>query len=220
MFDFLTSGFYELLTLIDQIDATYIYLILFAVAFIENIFPPIPGDTFTLIGGYLAMAGKLSLTPTFLFILSGTMCSIMLVYALGYRSGREFFVRKNYRFFSVDDLGRIQGWFDRWGAGIVLASRFVVGARVAIAVGAGISRYRPVPMAVFSLISSALFHGLLIVLVYGLRAYIDRVSEGFDIYSKIILVMVAGLIIIWFVFIVRRYKYGKKETKYSDSGRG
>ncbi len=212
MFEFLSSGFQELLALVDKTDPQYIYLLLFLIAFTENIFPPIPGDTFTVIGGYLVAIGKLSLLPTFVFILAGTILSIMLIYGFGYRSGRDYFTRKNYRFFSVSDMDKVQGWFDRYGAGIILASRFVVGARVAIAASAGISKYPTLRMAFYSLISSALFHGVLIALAFGMRAYINRLSEGFDIYSKIILVIVAAVIIIWITFIARRYIHGKKEA--------
>lgn len=211
MFEFLFSGFQELLAFVDRTDPQYIYLLLFLIAFTENIIPPIPGDTFTIIGGYLAAIGKLSLAPTFLFILAGTMSSIMVVYAIGYRVGRGRLAQSNSRLFSRGDMARVQGWFDRFGAGILLASRFVVGARVAIAAGAGVSRYPTLPMAFYSLISSALFHGALIALAYGMRAYIDRLQVGFDIYSKIILVIVTVVVIIWITFIVRRFMHDRKK---------
>ena len=212
MFEFISAGFNELMGIVNRTDPQYIYLLLFTMAFIENIFPPLPGDTFTIIAGYLAAVGKLALIPTLAVILAGTMLSIMLVYGLGYRAGRKYFDRKNYRFFSGDDMDRVQKWFDRFGAGTLLASRFIVGARVAIAVGAGVSRYPTIPMAVYSFISSLLFHGALIALAFGLYAYIDSVSEGFGLYSKIVLVLVAALIILWIILIVRRYMHGKKDV--------
>ena len=38
-----------------------IYLFLFAIAFIEYVFPPIPGDTVMVFGAYLVGTGKLDL---------------------------------------------------------------------------------------------------------------------------------------------------------------
>ncbi|MFH1701688.1 MAG: DedA family protein [Candidatus Zixiibacteriota bacterium] len=212
MIEFLSAGFNEALALVDSVNPIYIYLILFGIAFLENIFPPIPGDTFTIVGGYLAAIGKLSLLPTALFITLGTISSVMLVYILGYRGGKEFFERKNYRFFNAQDVNQVDSWFDKYGALILLASRFIVGARVAVAIGAGISRYPTVRMITYSYISSVLFHGVLIATAYLFHAYVDNILEWFNIYSKIVLVVVGGFVIIWVVFVIRRIIHGRQKT--------
>ena len=77
-----------------------------------------------------------------------------------------------------------------------LFSRFIIGGRVAIAIGAGISKYPPLRMTLFSLLSAIAFHGALIALAYLMFAYISRLAEGFGLYSKIILVILSILIII------------------------
>ncbi|MEZ5359508.1 MAG: DedA family protein [Candidatus Zixiibacteriota bacterium] len=210
--EWLTSGFDSMLAHIDAINPIYIYLILFGMAFLENIFPPLPGDTFTIIGGYLAAVGKLALIPTFLFITLGTISSVMAVYALGYRGGREFFERKNYRFFNADDLKRVDTLFAKYGMLTLLASRFIVGARVMVAVGAGISKYPTGRMALYSYISGALFHGVLIALAYLFNMYVDRLVDGFNLYSKIILIAVTILVILWGIVFVRRMINGKKQA--------
>ena len=212
MLDFLSAGFDKLLAMVDTIHPVYLYLMLFGIAFLENIFPPIPGDTFTLVGGYLAATGKLLLVPTFISITLGTISSVMLVYMLGYRGGHEYFYRKNFRFFNKDDLARVDDLFRRFGVLTLLFSRFIVGARVMVAVGAGISKYPPGRMFVLSYISGALFHGILIGLAYLLYAYIDNIVEGFNIYSKIVLVIFGALVILWLIIIVRRLKDGRKKA--------
>jgi len=212
MIESLSSGFTQLIALINNIDPLYIYFILYGMAFMENIVPPIPGDTFTIIGGYLAAAGTLDLAPTFLCITAGTLSSIMVVYWVGYRGGREFIQRKNYRIFSAMDLERVDGWFEKYGAGILIASRFVVGGRVAIALGAGLSKYPTVRMAVYSYISSVLFHGALIALAYLMHSYIDRLVEGFNVYSKIILAILGVLVILWIILIIRRIRHGQSKV--------
>jgi membrane protein DedA with SNARE-associated domain len=212
MLDIISSGFNELLLFVNNMNPVYIYLILFSMAFLENIFPPLPGDTFTIIGGYLAAAGKLNLPLTLTTVTVGTMTSIMLVYAFGYRGGRAYFMRKNFRFFNAHDIESVQKWFDRFGAGTLLFSRFVVGGRTAIALGAGFSKYPTGRMAIFSLVSTVLFHGTLIALSYLMYAYITQLVDGFNLYSKIILVILTVLIIIWIIFLIRRYRHGKKKT--------
>jgi len=212
MLEFISSSFNDLLILIEKINPIYIYLILFGMAFLENIFPPLPGDTFTIIGGYLAAAGKLGLLLTLTSVTIGTMLSVMVVYCFGYCRGREYFSRKRFWFFNAGDIRRVQSWFGRYGFWTVLVSRFVVGGRVAIAVSAGMSKYPAVQMTVFSLISTVLFHGTLIALAYLMHAYLSELVKGFNLYSKIILVFLGALVIIWIVFLVRRIKHGKKKA--------
>jgi len=212
MIDFITAGFSDLMRVVNQIPGGYIYLFLFGIAFIENIFPPIPGDTFTIIGGYLAATGKLALIPTAALIMLGTVTSIMVVYYIGYHGGHEYLARKNFRIFSTDDLARVDRWFARHGAGTLLLSRFIVGGRVAIALGAGISKYPPERMLLFSTISSLFFHGLLIALAYGLNAYVDSIVDGFNWYNKIILAILAVVVILWLGFVVKRIWYERKKA--------
>lgn len=212
MLEFISSSFNELLILVERTNPVYIYLVLFGMAFLENIFPPLPGDTFTIVGGYLAAAGKISLSLTLTAVTIGTMLSVMTVYCLGYRHGREYFSRRRFRFFNAGDIRRVQRWFGRFGFWTVLFSRFVVGGRVAIAIGAGMSKYPTVRMTLFSLASTVLFHGSLIALAFLMHAYISELVIGFNIYSKIILVILVALVIIWVVFLVRRIKHGKEKA--------
>lgn len=212
MIETLTSGFYGLIDFVSGVDPLYIYFILFSVAFMENIIPPIPGDTFTIIGGYLAATGQVNVVPVFFSIVLGSMASIMLIFMFGYRGGREFFIRKNYRFFGAMDIEKITNWFAKYGNGMILISRFVVGIRVAIIIVAGISKHSPTQMALFSGLSTVLFHGTLIALAFLLEASIDNLNEGFSIYSKIVLVIVTLLIILWLVLIIRRIYRARKRS--------
>lgn len=212
MIETISSGFDSLLTLIESIQPAYIYLILFGIAFMENIVPPIPGDTFTLIAGYLAALGKLSAVPAFAVITSGTIASVMLIFMLGYRGGWEFFERRKFKVFDIKDMQAVNRWFAKYGALTMLFSRFVVGGRVAIAIGAGIAKYSPTRMFVYSYISGILFHGVLFVLAYMFHAYIESLADGFNIYSKIIVIIVTGLVLAWLVLLVKRLIYGRKSA--------
>jgi len=118
----------------------WIYAILFLSSFIENIFPPIPGDLITLTGGGLAAAGRLNLFMVFIVVYAGGISSMMLIYYLGYARGRKFFIEKNYKLFSREDILRLDKWFLRRGNLLLISNRFIVGFRAAMALVAGISR--------------------------------------------------------------------------------
>ena len=46
--------------LFDQIDPLVAYLVLFLSAILENIIPPVPGDTVVIVGAYLVSIGQLN----------------------------------------------------------------------------------------------------------------------------------------------------------------
>ena len=212
MWDFITAGFDELLLFVSSIPPGYLYLVLFSVAFIENVFPPFPGDTFTIIGGYMAALGKLNAFVTLSSVSFGTLASVMLIYYISFHHGRAFFTRREYKILNFDDIARVERWFARFGAWTLVFSRFVVGGRVAIAAAAGMGSYPAGRMALYSLVSAILFQGTLIGLAFLMHVYIQDLVKGFNIYAKIILVIVGILIILWFALWIYRVRHGRKEA--------
>lgn len=212
MWEVIGEGFNEVLAFVQGVDPRLIYLILFSAAFIENLFPPFPGDTFTIVAGYLAAVGKLGAIATLASVSIGTLLSVMLIYYVSYQHGRPYFARKRFKFFSTRDMARVRLWFARFGVWTLIFSRFIVGARVGIAIAAGVGRYPAGRMALFTFLSAVLFHGTLIGLAFFMHAYIQNLAKGFNIYSKIILVIVGILVILWLVVWIRRIRHGKEKT--------
>ncbi len=191
---------------LDQIFAlgpVWVYLAIFLACFIENITPPFPGDSFIVAAGGLAAASRLDFVPAFASVIGGGMCSIMLIYLFGRRFGREFFLRKDFRFFSARDILDVEERFQRRGGLMLVASRFVVGFRVALAIAAGISRYPSLRMFLYTLVSYVLFSGLLMYLGYKLVENYERIEYYFKTYNTIGWTIVIGLIAI---YVFRRYR--------------
>jgi len=186
----------------------WVYLLLFAACFIENLFPPFPGDSFILAAGGLAALSRLNPIVAFVLIITGGMLSVMLLYYLGRRYGHNFFVRKNYRYFSADDIAKVEIKLKKYGAIILISSRFVVGFRSALAVGAGIGRYQAVKMFVYSLISYLVFSSLLMYIAYQLVENVETIDYYFRAYNRIIWPVLLALLI-W--YIVNRYLSYKKK---------
>jgi len=184
----------------------WVYVALFVACFIENIFPPFPGDSFIAVAGALTAAGRLSFVGGFLIIIVGGLGSVMVMYALGRRYGRDFFLKKDYKYFSAHDIGQFERSLTRWGALLMVFSRFVVGFRSAIAVGAGIARYSTARMVLYSLISYVLFAGLLYYLAMVVVDNFDLISSYFRTYNMIvwpIVVLAVAAVVVWKVTQVR-----------------
>lgn len=189
----------------------WIYLALIVASFIENIFPPFPGDFFTIAGGALAAAGWLNIFLVFAMVYTGGIGSTMVVYYLGKKYGRTFFMKKNFRFFPVTDIVKMEEWFGRRGGIILVFSRFIVGARAALAIVGGMSRYGGQKFFWLSSISFWIFNGILLFSSYIFVVNFETIAEYFHTYEKIAWPIIIGVIIILVAIKVRNIiRNGKK----------
>jgi membrane protein DedA with SNARE-associated domain len=193
----------QLLDFIFSYGPLWVYLVLFAACFIENVFPPFPGDSFIAAAGALVAVARLEWPLALGTVIIGGIGSVMLIYLFGKRYGRDFFVRKNYKYFSAADIVKVEGHFRKWGALILIFSRFVVGFRSALVLVAGISRYNPVRMLIFSTISYLLFAGLLMYAAMALVENLDVLDDYFRAYNMIIWPI---LIILLALYILRQFR--------------
>ncbi|HSG98834.1 MAG TPA: hypothetical protein VLB27_02225, partial [candidate division Zixibacteria bacterium] len=76
--------------------AVWVYVAIIVASFIENIFPPFPGDTVTVIGAALAARDGLSFTLVFAAAYLGGILSTLLIYWFGRRHGHSYFMERNF----------------------------------------------------------------------------------------------------------------------------
>ena len=199
----------EWLDAIFSYGSGWVYLTLFLACFIENIFPPFPGDTFIIAAGGLIAAQRLEPTISISLILIGGIASVMIMFAFGWKYGRDYFMRKDFKYFSSEDILKFESSLVRWGELLMITSRFVVGFRSIIAIGAGIGKFHPVKMFFYSLISYILFSGLLLYLGYALVENFDMIVYYFRTYNTIAWPIIIGTIL--FIIIRKVIKVRKKE---------
>lgn len=190
---------------LDQVFARgplLVYAVLFLACFMENVFPPFPGDTFIAAAGALVAADRLNFVLSLIVMISGGLTSVMLLYFLGRNYGRDFFIKKNYKYFSALDVVRMETRLQKWGALVILVSRFVVGLRSAVAVAAGMARYDTAKMAVFSALSYLAFTGLIMYLAASVVRNFTEIEELFATYTKVIWPILIGAVV---VFVGHRF---------------
>lgn len=194
------------LNLISKHGPLIAYTFLFLSAFVENIFPPIPGDTVVLFGAYLVGRGELSLAPVFLTTVAGSLIGFMAIYYLGLKKGRYFFNKKDSSFLSVQRLEKVEGWFDRYGPKVVLANRFLAGVRSVVALAAGIGNMPTGKVALYSVISIGIWNGLIISAGIFVGANWLAVKAILSTYSRIVFSVILIILVGFFVryFLKRR----------------
>ncbi len=197
----------EYLDYLFTFGTVWVYLVILAACLVENIFPPFPGDTFILAAGGLVALDRLDLFLSMAAVAGGGLLSVMALFYLGRARGRDYFCRKNFKYFSTTDIGRVERLLGRWGALILTFSRFVVGFRSALALGAGIARYNPTKMLMYSTFSYVIFAGPIFYLADRLVANIDRIDWYLRTYSAAAWSIVIGVLI---VYCIHRFMVLKK----------
>ena len=200
----------EYLDVIFVYGPFWVYLAIFVACFVENIVPPIPGDSFIVAAGALVSVARLDPVWAMLSVIGGGMSSVMLIYLLARRYGRDYFIEKNFRLFSRRDIEAVEHRFARQGGLLLVVSRFVVGIRVALIVAAGVGSYRIVRMFFYMLISYLLFAGLLMYLGFKLVENLDRVEYYFRTYNYIGWPIVVAVVLVYLFRRIRKIRKGNE----------
>lgn len=179
-------------------------LFLFFSSLAENLFPPMPGDTFVVLGAFLVGRGQLAVIPAYIATTAGSILGFMVLYLLGRRLGRTFFEGKHGRFFSEESLQRVERWFERYGYWVIGINRFLSGVRAVVSLAAGMVRMDWKPVFGLALVSCLIWNAALMALGIWLGEHWELILTY---YQRII---TAVLLLIAVVFIVRNRVFRKK----------
>jgi membrane protein DedA with SNARE-associated domain len=116
----------------------------------------VPGSEPTMLfAGFDVYQGNLSLVGIIVFGVLGDVAGASIAYAIGYW-GREELVERhgNKLHISKRRLDRAHGWFDRYGAPVIMVSRCIPFARAAFPYAAGVARMGYGRFVVFATIGS------------------------------------------------------------------
>lgn len=199
-----------LLNSLHSFPVFIIYVILGLSAFVENVFPPIPGDTITAFGAFLVGIGRLDFFWVYVSTTLGSLVGFMSLFWVGRFLGRRFFLIRDYRFLKAKDILKAEAWFARYGYFLITFNRFLPGVRSAISVSGGMSGLNAFRVAVLALTSSAVWNLIWISAGYFLgsnwETFEARISSFMIRYNTAIFILL-GLLM---VFVVIRKKYGNK----------
>ncbi|HNR88910.1 MAG TPA: DedA family protein [Spirochaetota bacterium] len=181
-----------------------LYLFLFASSVVENIFPPIPGDTITAFGAFLVGTGRLNYGLVFAVTTVGSVVGFMTLFALGRYLERHFFIERDYTYFSAKSIIAAEEWFRRRGNLVVLGNRFLPGVRSVISIVAGISMLNPLTVLLLSTVSAAVWNLIWIHAGYMLgdrweivREKVGALMRSYNIVAAIVIVIAIIAVILY-----------------------
>ena len=187
----MAEGFEQLVQRIGELPPPLAYAVLALSAFLENVLPPVPGDTVVVFAAYLAGRGALAWFPVYAATCLGGTAGFIVMYALGRWQGRGFLQGGGWRarVFPQRRLQRAEAWLRRYGAWLVLTNRFLSGVRSVIALSAGFAGLGWPMVAGLGLLSIALWNGLLLYAGLALGENWERVSELLGRYNRVVTVL-------------------------------
>jgi len=182
------------------------YILLLISAYVENIFPPIPGDTVTLIGAFFVGTGKLSFWGVWLSTSLGSILGFMSLFLVAYWLEWQGIDRFRPRWIKKAHLKKVDTWFGRYGYWIILANRFLSGIRSVISIGAGLSKLNVWKVTLLAFLSGIIWNGLLIYAGAFIGRSWQDILEYIKIYNKVFLGI---LILISIIYGIWRWRFRK-----------
>src|SRR5215471_5204592 len=171
---------------------------------------PVPDEWLLTFSGYLIFKHTLLFLPTFGAAFLGSACGITVSYTLG-RIFDTYVLEKYGRFFHMTPqrLERVHSWFERRGRWTLLVGYFIPGVRHLTGYVAGASELSFSNFALFAYTGAFCWAAVFITLGYVLGEQWNYVLRSVDNTKILMIGLVAGAAIVWFVFVyLRRRRLG------------
>ncbi|TGM51478.1 DedA family protein [Leptospira vanthielii] len=181
--------------------------------FLENVFPPWPGDTVTVFSGFLASSpgSPLSFVSVVVATYLGNLLGALVMYFFGERI-LHFLKRSRFPFLSAlyqeENLHKTLVWFRRYELIVVLLSRFSAGIRFFVSIVAGMSKMNVIKFVLLYSIAISLWCGILLLGGSVLGANWNQIVVMLSYYNQVI-----GLIILCLFFYFLYQIKKKRNTK-------
>ena len=140
---------------------------------------PLPGDLAIVFMGYQVSLGKAN--PAMVVastIASATAGASVLFWLSRFLGGRIVNRFGRLLHLNPERLDRVEQWFERYGAPVIIVGRLIPGLRIAVAVAAGIVNVRFWKFAVYTSISAAIWAAIYMGIGWALGSRYQTVSEA------------------------------------------
>jgi len=197
----------DIIQYLSQVDPFSIYVIIFLVAYLENIFPPVPGDVAVVFGGALASLDRGNIFLALNAATIGSTLGFITIFTLGNWFGKRILDEGKIKFISRESVVKIDSWFARYGYWLIIGNRFLAGTRAVISFFAGLSHLHPITTTVLSFVSSLCWYSILIFAGYSLGNNWQEIGGYLTRYSEIM----TGIILVVLLIAIIRYFRKKKQ---------
>lgn len=183
--------------------------IIFLIA-LENVFPPIPSEVILTLGGFMTSYTKMSVFGVIIASTIGSLIGAIILYYIGLKFSKTKLKKISSKFFySQDDISNTSSFFRKHGYMTVFYCRFVPVLRSVISIPAGANKMNIKPFILFTLIGSAIWNTVLVVLgrIFGKNyEYIVDIFKKYELYIGIFVGVIIIVIIMINIFKKKKNK--------------
>lgn len=183
---------------------------------LENLFPPLPSEIILPLAGFAASQGKLGLVEVLIWTTAGSVIGALALYAIGAVLGRDRMRRLAERvpLVHVEDVDRVEAWFQKHGSKAVFFGRMLPIFRSLISVPAGVERMPVLRFTLLTFAGSAIWNTIFVLAGFFLGEQWHIVEEYAGILQKVV---IAGVVIAVGVAVWRGVQRYRRER--SGAGR-
>ena len=188
-----------ILDAITGLIAEYGYPAVFAAAFLEVIFPPVPSEVIFPLVGFTAQNRGLGLENAIGMASVGALGSTVgaiLIYFVSAKVGRMVIVRFGKRVrISEQEIEKAESWFEKYGSIAVFTARMIPGIREIISIPAGIGQMNFAKFVGYTFAGSLLWCIILTLTGYYLGEAWSKFSEqASSVFTIVTIIVIAAII--------------------------
>ncbi|MGO1652598.1 DedA family protein [Senegalia sp. (in: firmicutes)] len=178
------------------------YIFFFISQFLQVLFPPYPGDMVLILEGYLSEIANLNIILVISNAILATSLSSIALYLLGRKEEEKILHSKIInKLFETDKVLKLKKLFDRFGAIVIIISKFIPGIYSITILSAGVFKVKKRIAYSSIILISSLHHIALIFLGKILGENWTFVFRKIEIYNKQILTLIIPIFILYFIVI-------------------
>jgi membrane protein DedA with SNARE-associated domain len=202
-----SSGIWSgILDAITGLIAEYGYPAVFAAAFLEVIFPPIPSEVIFPLVGFTVQSRGLGIENIIGMATVGALGSTagaVVIYFVSAKVGRAAIARFGKRVrISEQEIEKAERWFEKYGSIAVFTARMIPGIREIISIPAGIGQMNIAKFLGYTFVGSLLWCIILTFVGYYLgeawSKFSEQASSAYSIVSFIVIAALVAGIVFWY----------------------
>jgi membrane protein DedA with SNARE-associated domain len=195
-----------ILDAVTGLIAEYGYPAVFAAAFLEVIFPPIPSEVIFPLVGFTVQSRGLGIENIIGMATVGALGSTagaVVIYFVSAKVGRATIARFGKRVrISEQEIEKAERWFEKYGSIAVFTARMIPGIREIISIPAGIGQMNIAKFLGYTFVGSLLWCIILTFVGYYLgeawSKFSEQASSAYSVVSLIVIVALVAGIVLWY----------------------
>lgn len=198
---------------LQQLPPAGVLALMFAIAYVENIFPPSPSDVLLVFAGTLIGIGTIGFPSALIVSTLGSTVGFMTAYGLGRYFEGHIVEGRFGRYLPVSTIARAEALFKRFGYGVIVANRFLAGTRAIVSFAAGMSRLNLLVTTALCAVGAVAWNAILLYLGMIFGKNWRRAGEYLSIYATVVTVIVVACLA---VFAWRYLRKRRRATATTD----